>query len=66
MTVTNLQHYCHNCTHWEWDANVYLADGKVAYPGHCGLHSARCINAVADGHPLPPPHFQHMEEVHEE
>jgi len=62
--VTNLQRYCHNCIHWEWDENIYLPDGKVAYPGHCVLYSARCINAVADG--KEPPEFQEISIPNEE
>ena len=62
--MTNLQRYCHTCTHWEWDENIYLADGTVAYPGHCGLFSARCINAVADGNV--PPDYQSLEGMYEE
>lgn len=64
--VTRLQHYCHNCRFWEWDDNIYLPDGTTIYPGHCGLYSCKCINAVADGRPLPPPSFLHMEGVDEE
>jgi len=60
----NIQHYCHNCNFWEWDDNIYLPDGSVIYPGHCGLYSCKCTNAVIDGDT--PPHFQKMEVQDEE
>lgn len=50
----NLNRYCHSCTFWQWNDNIRMADGKVAFPGHCGLYSARCVNAVAGGDKVPP------------
>jgi len=58
--MSNLSIYCHTCTFWIWDENIVL-DGKTYFPGHCGLYSGRCINAVADGHPLPPPDYMKIE-----
>jgi len=62
----NIQRYCHNCNFWLWDENIILPDGTIAYPGHCGLYSTKCINAVADGDTLPPPNYLSMEETFEE
>jgi len=62
--MSNLQHYCHDCTHWKWDDTIHLPDGSSAYPGHCGLYSIRCVNAVADGET--PPNFQSMKETYKE
>ena len=54
-----MRKYCHNCKNWVWEPTIHFEDGTSAYPGHCGIMSGRCINAVADG--TTPPHFMKME-----
>lgn len=63
IPITPLRKYCHNCNNWEWEPTIYLPDGSSAYPGHCAIISVKCINAVADGHPLPPPDFANMKDT---
>jgi hypothetical protein len=63
--LTRLKRYCHTCCFWEWDANIYLPNDKVAYPGHCGLMSAACVNEVADDDDKPV-HYRSLEESYEE
>ena len=62
MQTTRLQHYCHNCNSWIWDANIYLPNSKVVFPGHCGLYSAACVNAITDSNKTPPD-FLSIDEV---
>jgi len=63
--MNRLQHYCHNCNSWLWDANIHLPNGKVVFPGHCGLYSAICINAITGGDTTPPD-FLSIDEVYQE
>ena len=59
--------YCHSCTHWKWDENIKLPNGRVIFDGHCGMFSCACINSVAgtDGFPTIPPHFQSLKDTYE-
>lgn len=56
---TPLRKYCHQCNFWKWEPTIYLKDGSSAYPGHCAIVSARCINAMANGDT--PPDFMKLE-----
>ena len=64
--ITPIRKYCHNCNNWVWDKTIHFEDGHTAYPGHCGIMSGRCINAVADGDKLPPYDFHPVEGVPDE
>ena len=64
-TARGLVRYCNTCIYWQWDANIILTDGTTIYPGHCGLYSVDCTNAVLTGDKTPP-HYSAIRIVDEE